>query len=105
MKDQTSFRIPLPMQKILDEARPSCGVTNFVRHTDPKLNVNKWSKLQFCLLFDQEAQCHYRLGVQLEEFNLYEAASKSFERASQLKPVVKDYSDALMRAKRAGKGK
>lgn len=58
-----------------------------------------------CLLFDQEAQCHYRLGVQLEEFNLYEAASKSFERASQLKPVVKDYSDALMRAKRAGKGK
>ena len=57
------------------------------------------------ILFEQEAQAHYRLGKQLEDLQKYDAAAASYAKATELKPDITDYSIALKRAKAGKSGK
>ena len=57
------------------------------------------------LLFEDEAQVHYRLGKKLEELEMYEEALVAYSKAISLKPEIADYTQALERIKTTKEGK
>ena len=57
------------------------------------------------LLFEDEAQVHYRLGKKLEELEMYEEALVAYSKAISLKPEIADYIQALERIKTTKEGK
>ncbi|WP_435579572.1 tetratricopeptide repeat protein [Gilvibacter sp.] len=57
------------------------------------------------LLFEDEAQVHYRLGKKLEALGAYNEAVDAYNKAISLKPEISDYSEALERVKSFKEGK